>query len=136
MLTSYTSARLRARQKDRLAQKKALDDFSLAGDLPGTELLSECPVDHIEENERACRSAKSSGREATTFEVGDKKSSELEVPISSVGTVLKAGKLMKHKPSNNNNSSFKIDGNTSLNAVPGENMGADLANSAGIDYLR
>ncbi|KAL2900670.1 Protein CHROMATIN REMODELING 4 [Bienertia sinuspersici] len=126
-------ARLRARQKDRLARRKEFEEYSIGGDHPGTELLSERPPYHMEEREEACRSIKPSGQEATAFERDDHKLSDLEVPNSNCGIVQKDGEF-KHKLSSHHDHS-KIIGKTSLNAVLGQKMGVELAHSAAANYL-
>ncbi|KNA15017.1 hypothetical protein SOVF_102070 [Spinacia oleracea] len=123
-------ARLRARQKNRLAQRKALEELSFVGGPPKSELHSECPPYNLEEKEGASRSVKPYGEEATSFDLENTKSSELEVRNSCTGTSQKAGKLLKLKIDDYHNSSVKIHGNTSLNVVSGQSMGANLSNSA------
>lgn len=117
-------ARLRARQKERLARRKALEESSLAGGPPETDLSPEGAQYHVDDKDGACRSVKLLGEEATSFELEDKKLSELQ----------KAGKYLKHKSSSNYNSCPKVPANSSLNVVPGQSKGATLADSAATNY--
>ncbi|XP_021770557.1 protein CHROMATIN REMODELING 4-like isoform X2 [Chenopodium quinoa] len=126
-------ARLRARQKDRLAQRKALEVLSPV--CPESELLSKCHPHNIEDKEEVTRSVELPGEAATSFELEDKKLSENEVPNSCSGTSQMNRKLLKHKFDNLHNPFPKLHGNSSLKVVSGQSIGANVSKSAAADNL-
>lgn len=117
--------RLRARQKGRLAQRKAFEEFSLAGGLPGPEALSQGLPSHLKERDETTKLMQPSAEKAKMIEVEDNKLGELEVPGSNSGSVQVARRLLKHRYNNQGNFTLKVPGSSS----DGQNVNSNLANS-------
>jgi len=116
------STRLRARQKGRLAQRKAFEEFSLAGVLPGPEALSQGLPCHLKGRDETTKLMQPSAEKAEMIEVEDNKLGELEVPGSNSGSVQVARRLLKHRYNNQGNFTLKVPSD-------GQNVNSNLANS-------
>ena len=86
----------------------------------------------MKEKEGAARSVKPFGNESAANDSEDKNWSGLKV--NSRATVQKDGKPIKYKYCNNQNPSSKILGNSSVNGLPDQSMGANFAISSASDY--
>jgi len=118
------STRLRARQKGRLAQRKAFEELSLASRFAGPEPLFQGLSD-LKERDETTKLMQPSAEKDKMIEVEDSRLGEWEVPRSNTGSVQVARRLLKHRHNKQGNSTLEVLESSSN----GQNVDSNLANS-------
>ncbi|KAF2283012.1 hypothetical protein GH714_043435 [Hevea brasiliensis] len=126
-------ARLRARQKERLAQRNAIEEYCLNEGLSVPDSLPkpQHPPTNERDKDRAMDLVQQVGEKSSVFDLEDNKFPQsLDTPKSKADSTLRLGRISKHKMSSHLDHSVNSHGHPSpdINLASQQNQGTGHAN--------
>lgn len=128
----WNSAKLRARQKERLAQRNAIEVCNPNEGLPVPESLLQCPPTNEEDGDQAMELLQQVREKSSVIDLEDSKFNQpLDALKSKADSTLRLGRLSKHKMSSNLDLTVNCHGHPSSDIIPPghQNQGTGYTNS-------